>query len=373
LGVVIAGGGVAALETALALHELAGELVHVSVIAPDEQFVYRPMTVREPFGHERARRYQLAPIVADAGAELFADELTWVDRAARVAHTSSGAQLEYDALVLALGAKAVPRYARAVTIDDRDLDGLLHGTLRDIESGNVKRLAFVSPARMPWQLPLYELALLTAHHARAASVGVAITIVTPEDAPLAAFGSGASDGVAELLASERIEIITSSRAEVPHADEVVINPGERRLRVDRVIALPELYGPGVRGVPLSEHGFLRVSPHGRVLDVERVYAVGDATEFPVKHGGLAAQQADAAAESIAALAGAAITPQPFRPVIRAMLLTGNGSLYLSAKISGGQGFSSELTETATWSPPSKIAAHYLAPYLDALDHARAPS
>ena len=44
----------------------------------------------------------------------------------------------------------------------------------------------------------------------------------------------------------------------------MINPGDRRLQVDRVIALPELYGPSIRGIPLGEHGFIRVDPYGQV-------------------------------------------------------------------------------------------------------------
>ena len=87
----------------------------------------------------------------------------------------------------------------------------------------------------------------------------------------------------------------------------------------------------------------------------------------MKHGGIGSQQADAAAESIAALAGAPVTPKPFHPVMHAKLLTGGKPLYLSAQITGGHGFSSEVSDTPTWSPPSKIAARYLAPYLDALD------
>jgi sulfide:quinone oxidoreductase len=59
-----------------------------------------------------------------------------------------------------------------------------------------------------------------------------------------------------------------------------------------VIALPELYGPCVRGIPLSDHGFIRVNPYGRVPDAGHVFAAGDATDFPVKHGGIASQQAD---------------------------------------------------------------------------------
>ena len=98
--------------------------------------------------------------------------------------------------------------------------------------------------------------------------------------------------------------------------------------------------------------------------LERVYAAGDATDFVLKYGGIAAQQADAAARSIAAHAGAAVTPEPFHPVIHGVLLTGGKPRYLSAHITGGHGFSSEVSDEPTWSPSTKIVAKYLAPYLE---------
>jgi sulfide:quinone oxidoreductase len=371
--VLIAGGGVAALETVLALHDLAGELTDVTVIAPNPDFHYRPMTVREPFAQGKARRYPLAPIIKDAGASLICGELGWVDPENRIAHTKSEEHLEYDALVLALGAKADARYKHAVTIDPAHMDEILHGIIQDVEAGYIKRLAFVAPGRMAWPLPLYELALMTAGRAYDMQVQLDVIIVSPEDSPLAIFGSGASDGVSKLLKRAKIKTINSAYAEVPEVGAVVINPGDRRLHVDRVIALPELYGPPVRGIPLGQDGFIRVNPYGRVLDLEGVYAAGDCTEFPVKHGGVGSQQADVVAQSIAADAGAPVTPEPFHPVIHGMLLTGDKPLYLTAKITGGHGFSSELTETPSWSPPSKIATKYLAPYLDAQDREKTPT
>ena len=212
---------------------------------------------------------------------------------------------------------------------------------------------------------------MTAARAYDMGIELAVTIVTPEDAPLAIFGATASDAVRERLRRAGIATIDSAYAEVPHTGEVVVNPGDRRLQVDRVVALPELYGPPVRGIPLGEHGFIRVNPHGQVPGAGPIYAAGDAVEFAIKHGGLSSQQADAAAQSIAALAGAPLTPEPFQPVIRGMLLTGAEPLYITAHLTGGHGFSSELTDAPTWSPPSKISARYLAPYLDALDRAGA--
>ncbi len=313
LRVLIAGGGVAALETLLALQALAPEQTEMTVLAPNAEFVYRPMTVREPFAYPAAGRYELAPIVEGADAKLVVDELGWVDPVKRVAHTSKGAEIEYDALVLALGARIHPRYAHAITIDDRKLEETFHGLVQDVEDGYVDSVAFVSPGRMAWPFPLYELALLTAGRAYDMGVELATTIITPEDSPLAIFGSAVSDAVTKLLEEAHIEMITSAYAEIPSPGEIVINPGDRHMTAKRVVALPELYGPSVRGIPLSEHGFLRVDVHGRVMEVEHVYAAGDATNFAVKYGGIAAQQADALAESIAAEAGAPVSPQPFHP------------------------------------------------------------
>ena len=367
LRVLIAGGGVAALETALALAHLVPELTDVTVLAPNPEFVYRPMTVREPFAYGAARRYPLAQIVKDAGGQLLVGALAWVDPARQIAHTEAGEEIAYDALVLALGARAVPRYKHAITIDDRRMDETLHGLIEDIEGGYVDSLAFVAPGRMAWQLPLYELALMTAGRAYDMNIDLSTTIITPEESPLAIFGSAASSAIVERLERAHIETINSAYVEVPSAGEVVINPGDRHLHVKRVIALPELYGATVRGIPLGEHGFIRVDQYGRVRDVEGVYAAGDAIDFPIKHGGVGSQQADVAAQSIAALAGASVTPEPFNPVIHGMLLTDDKPMYLTAKITGGHGFSSEITDTPTWSPPSKIATLYLAPYLDERD------
>jgi sulfide:quinone oxidoreductase len=367
LDVLIVGGGVAALECALALADLAPERTDVKVLAPEPEFVYRPLAVREPFSYGPATRYPLAEIVRDARAELIADRLAWIDPDAQVAHTKDGADIRYDALVIAVGALARARYEHATTIDDHHMDETLHGLIQDIEGGYAHELAFVVPPRMGWPLPVYELALMSVGRAFEMDIELTVTIVTPEDRPLAIFGDTASDAVERLLARAKVETITSAYAEIPSPGEIAIEPGDHVLRAQRIVALPELYGPPVRGLPSGEHGFLRTDPHGRLHGVGPIYAAGDATDFPVKQGGLAAQQADCAAEAIAALAGAAVTPQPFTPVVKGMLLTDSKPLYLYARITGGRGFSSEVSETPIDPEPAKIVARYLAPCLHARD------
>jgi sulfide:quinone oxidoreductase len=367
--VVIAGGGVAALEAALALRDLGAGRIEVTLIAPDPDFVYRPMAVREPFAYGAAQRHAISEIAADLHATLIAERFASLDPDARTARTESGAEIHYDAILLALGARPHPRFPEAVTLDDSRLDELMGGLLEDVDGGYVHNLAFVIPARVAWPLPIYELALMTARRAYEMEVELAVSIVTPEETPLAIFGEGASTAVAAMLAECGVTVLTSAHCEVPDGRHVVINPGDHTIDVDRVFALPELYGPAVRGLVAGEHGFIPVDAHSRVPGVERVYAAGDATDFELKYGGIAAQQADAAAESIAALAGVAIEPAPLAPIIHGILLTGAAPRYLSARLVGGRGFSSQVTDEPTWSPAVKIAAKYLAPYLDELDRA----
>ena len=362
--VVIAGSGVAALEAALALREFGGGRIALTLIASNTQLVYRPMAVVEPFGYRTAERFPLATIAGDIGAELLHDRVAAVAPSERVVRTDLGVEHRYDALMLGIGGRIRPRYEHAITVEDSRSNELLRGLIEDVENGYVRRLAFVVPPRMAWPLPIYELALMTAKRASDMHIELAATLLTPEDAPLGVFGDGVSRGVSELLADRGIEVIASAYCEVPENGQVEIGSGNRRLEVDRVVALPELYGPSVPGLPEDSDGFIPVDVHCQVLGVERVYAAGDATDFAVKHGGIAAQQADTAAQAIAALAGAPVEPETFHPVIRGMLLTGAKPRYLSADIAGGQPFNSEITMQPTWSPPDKMAAIYLASYLD---------
>jgi sulfide:quinone oxidoreductase len=366
--VLIAGGGVAALEAALALRELGGARIATTMLAPSPEFRYRPMTVSEPFGSAPARTYRLDEIARDIGVEFRADRFKWLDAEHRTVHTDAGDQLAYDALLLALGARMSRRFEHAITIHDTRLDDLLHGLIQDIEGGFVHRLAFILPGRLGWPIPIYELALMTAARAQDMNVDLSITIATPEDAPLAIFGLDASDAVRQLLEKNGILVITSAYCEVPEPGRIAINPDGWELEADRIVAMPELHGPAAAGVPGgSVGGFIPVDACCKVPGIERVYAAGDATDFPIKHGGIAAQQADLAAQAIAALAGVADEPGPFHPTIHGILLTGGRPVYLSAHVTGRHGSGSQVTDTPTWSPATKIAARYLAPYLDGRD------
>ena len=93
-----------------------------------------------------------------------------------------------------------------------------------------------------------------------------------------------------------------------------------------------------------------------------VYAAGDGTAFPIKQGGLATQQADAVAATIAKAAGAPVEPEPFKPVLRGVLLTGGDNRFMRSGVAGGHG-EPDFADHALWWPPAKIASRYLAPFL----------
>lgn len=366
--VVIVGGGVASLEAALALQELAGERAAVEIYSPRPEFVYRPYAVGEPFGKARVKTYGLASLAERCGAELHASSIASVDTKARLATTHDGVSASYDHLILAAGAARQWPVPGATTFWGIADAGGVDDVMERIRSGEARRVAFTMPGIDSWALPMYELALLTeAQVADEGTEGVELTIVTPEDGPLQLFGRGASEAVAALLAERGIEVVTRTHP-VRFADgRLQTVPGEA-LAFDEVISLPRLEGRTVRGVLHDPDGFARVDEHCRVLKEERIYAAGDVSSFPVKQGGIAAQQADVAAESIAAELGAPLVPRTFDPVLRGVLWTGRAPVYLQGWLAGGHGETSTLSAQPPWQEGAgKIVARYLTPFLAGID------
>ena len=361
--VLVAGGGVGGLELILALRDLAGDRVDITLLEPQRDFVYRPLSVREPFAGREAERHSLDRIASDMNVELRHDLLDHVDPSARLAVTGGGQQVEYDALVVTLGAARVPAWPRVLTFRDETDAEAVHGLVQDVEAGYTRRIAFVVPPGITWTLPLYELALMTAQRIWESSLETSLTLITPEPAPLAVFGDRASRAVGELLAAAKVSVETSAYADVPRGGEVVLRPDERRMTFERIVALPLLRGRALDGLPSDEHGFMNVDEHCAVIGVDDVWAAGDGTHFPVKQGGIATQQADTIATVLAARAGADVEPHPFEPILRGKLLTGDKDRFLRADPRGGRGETSEASVAPLWWPPGKIAGKYLAPYL----------
>jgi sulfide:quinone oxidoreductase len=359
LRVVIAGGGVAALEALLALRRLAEGHVSVELLSAEPQFWYRPLAVAEPFGLGDVHGLDLGTIADECGAALILDSLASVDDEAHVATTSSGGRLEYDALLIAVGARPVAAVPGAFTFRGLADTDAFQKLLSEIGAG--ERLVVTAPGTVAWQLPLYELALQAAVHFEQLPLAVDTAIVTHEHEPLELFGPVAVAAIRKLVSECRVELVTDRYPIAFVGAQLSLAP-EGHLEADRVVTLPRLEGPAIEGVPTDPQGFIPTDPSGYVRGLTEVFAAGDATTFPIKQGGLATQQADAAAEEIASVAGAELEPKPFRPVLRGLILTGGAPLYARAELTGtGSPFLS--SSEPLWWPPGKIVGRYLAPFL----------
>jgi len=361
--VLIAGAGVAGLEAALALRDLAGDRVEVSLHDPGSEFAYRPFGIGEPYGTTRAFRYDLRRLSELCGASLHTGAIAAVEPERRIAISREGERFPYDHLILATGARTLWAVPGAVTFWGVADEGQVGDLIVELRSGRLQRLVLTMPAEQGWYVPLYELAVLVARVVgTTASHRARITIVTPEAAPLGIFGARAAEQTRALLDERRVDIITGARPLEFAAGRLRIDRGED-VEADAVIALPRLEGREVSGIPPDRDGFVAVDKHGAVIGLERIYAAGDITSLPFKQGPFATQQADSVAEEIAAAVGVGIDPSAAVPRMRAVLWTGQGPHYLSAENGRATTPSQRHLE---FLHNGRLTARYLSPLVDSL-------
>lgn len=355
--VVIAGGGPAALEGALKLQLLAQDRVHITLLSPDPEFHYRPLAVAEPFGLAPPVQFSLPRLATDRGFAYVNDALACVDVAERRVHLASGATFAFDALLVAIGARSEVAVPGALTFRGSEDVRALRDALEAL-TGGISRVAFVAAAATAWTLPLYELAVLTSRWAAEKALGLETWLVTHEGRALGMFGDEVAVRVAELLEDAGVRLWTGAFADCVEDGRLWMDM-EGGLPVDLAVALPKPVGRRLAGLPADESGFIPVDANGRVDGAPGVYAAGDITTRPLRQGGLAAQQADAAATAIARLAGAPVELDAYRPTLRAKLLTGRRPEYLShSSMTTG-----DMAEDSPWWPPHKIAGRHLGAYL----------
>jgi sulfide:quinone oxidoreductase len=358
--IVVAGGGVAGLEACLGLRSFLGEDdLSIDLLCRDDHFEYRPLSVLEPFDGAPAWSMALERFAADQGVRLVRDSLAAVAPGRHEAITAYSSRLAYDALLVCVGARPVRALPGAISFRGGRDAAAVRAALDAMRPGDSATIAFAVPFGAFWTLPLYELAILAAARLHARGVRARVVMTSPEAEPLEAFGAEASTAVANLLDARGIEFLAGARAIAADAGDLELDDG-RRIQARTVITLPDLVGRIVPGLRQDAEGFIAVDEHGRVPGAEDVYAAGDITSFPLKQGGLATQQADAAVEAMLAALGLPIVPRAFEPVLKGVLYTDGEPAYLRATLDGR---GSQPRAYAMWWPPSKIAGRHLAPYL----------
>ena len=355
----------------VALHDLCGDRAEIAVHAPRREFLYRPLAVTEPFGLGEVLKFDLQQLAERSGASFSLDSIVSVDTDGQRATTHDGSEVEYDYLVVASGARLLWTVPGAATFWGGSDEDASADVMRELQAGTLRKVIFTMPGGLGWPLPTYELALLASAQLKDADAPSAkLRIVTPEDAPLQLFGVRASEQMGQLLAERGIEIVTGASPVKFENGRLDVAPGDP-IEADAVVSAPSFEGRFVVGLPHDEDGFIPVDEHSLVQGLQNVFAVGDVTNFPVKQGGIATQQADAAAEVIAAQVGSPVEPQPFEPVLRAVLLTGEEPKYLYGELGGGHGETSTFSDDPPWRDEGKIVGKYLAPFLASTSDAAA--
>lgn len=366
--VLIAGGGIGALESSLALRDLAGDDLQVDIHSPRDDFVYRPYSVTAPFQDRRDLRADMAGLSRRCGAHFHRGSIVSVDLERQRARTQYNDEVRYDYLIVACGARMLRGVPGAINFWGIADDPRIHDVIRDLRLGQLRRVVFTMPSGGSWTLPLYELALLADSELAANEVdGASLAIVTPEESPLRLFGVEASRRVLDLLEARGIEFVAGTTPVKFAAGRLVKVPGPS-LEADAVISLPRLQGRRIHGIPTDRDGFIPVNDFCEIRGVSHAYAIGDVTNFPVKQGGIAAQQADVAAEAIVADTRGQTSTSRFDPILRGVLFTGGEPLYLYGHLAGGHGESSAVSSEPLWegAPGDKIIAKHLSPFLGPL-------
>ena len=181
--VLVAGGGIAALEVLAGLRALAGERVTSNPGRSGDQFFLSApcrRRCRSPCAGSVPGSSQAGP--AGLGASFCPRRAHTGGREPRPSSSLPGGDfLAYDALVVAVGARTRRGESTARTWT-RGPEGssLFTRVLRDLESGAVRSVAFVIPRGVAWPIDAYALAFVARLAARARECRSERSILTAE-------------------------------------------------------------------------------------------------------------------------------------------------------------------------------------------------
>ncbi|MCC6394118.1 MAG: FAD-dependent oxidoreductase [Bryobacterales bacterium] len=308
---VVLGGGFAGLEAAFFLrHKLHGK-ADITLVSNRGYFLFKPNLIYVPFG-ENPEKYRvwIDQPARRKDIEFIESSVEAVDSVRRMVHLPDF-EVPYDYLVIATGAAMraaeIPGLAdHAVTVwSAEEMLKLREQYRRIVEKARERgqKLLFVVPPNNLCPGPLYEMAIMTDTWLREQDVreSVEITFTTVEETYLQSLGPRLNTIIIEEFAGR--SITGHRRWTVDHVEpgRVFYSNGESAA-FDLLVSFPShAASKSYLSLPRDERGFLQVSPaSGRVESMDRVFAAGDASNYPVKMAFLALLQADAAADHIAA-------------------------------------------------------------------------
>lgn len=290
--VVVLGGGVGGLVAANELRRRLGDRHRVVLVEKNKDFLFTPSLLWLMVGQRQPGQItkELSRLIRP-GVELERAEVREIDAAGGKVITDSGA-LEYDALVVALGAALAPEAMQGYTEAAHnffDLDGAagLARALQGFKGGRI----LVAVSSLPYKCPAapYEAAFLLEDTLRRRGLRerTRIELFTPEPQPMPVAGPVLGQAVTDLMAQRGIDFHPNRpMASVdPERRELVFQDGARE-EFDLLAGVPPHRAPqAVKGSALAnEAGWVPVDKTTMRTRFENVYALGDVTTITLANG-----------------------------------------------------------------------------------------
>jgi NADH dehydrogenase FAD-containing subunit len=310
--IVVLGGGFGGLESLFYLKYKLGDDAHLTLVSDETKFLFKPNTIYIPFGQAPEKfEVDLTRPLRKQSIGFVHSRVVSVDASKRTVITNGG-NIHYDYLVVATGAKMrsdeIPGLSQhAITVwTPQDMLRLRERIewAKDRAHGKTRtRFLFLVPPNNKCSGPLYEMVLMLDSHLHQSGHRAYVDLVyaTKEEAYIEAFGPRLNTVIVDEFRERNIE---------GHTGFVVTNIEEcnvefqngHQLAYDVLVSFPPyVASTAFEQLPTDARGFIRVENDSRrVIGHDRIFAVGDAANFPIKQAFLALLQGDAAGEHLSA-------------------------------------------------------------------------
>ena len=309
--VLVLGGGFGGVVAAERLAEHLGDEHQITLVSRSRQFVFYPALVKLAFGKAELPdvSFDLRHTLLNRRVNFIEAEVAHIDPFERnviIAHGQVEGKLPYDYLVFALGRRLATErimgfYEHAYHLLNVDKAISFGKAVKQLHEGKAV-FGQCSGARLP--VPVYESAFALARrlHEKGERERVRITVVSPTTLDLELRDVNAAAAIKKALDAHQIEFLPNLQIESLMQDSAITRTGES-IDFNLLMLVPPFRGSSAAsylGIT-NEEGYINVDSTMRVAGAERIYAVGDCTNFDgPKMGHMAVRQAEVAAANLAA-------------------------------------------------------------------------
>jgi sulfide:quinone oxidoreductase len=309
--ILVLGGGFGGVVAAERLAEQLGDEHQITLVSRSRQFIFYPALVRLAFGKCDVDdvSFDLRNTMLNRRVNFVEAEVAHVDpfdRNVSIAHGQVEGKLPYDYLVFALGRRLATEkipgfYEHAHHLLNVDKAIKFGKEVKALDEGRVV-LGQCFGARLP--VPVYETAFALARHLEhnGRRDRVKITVVSPDTLESELRDAAGAVALKKALAEHQIEHLPNFRI-VSLTQNSAITHTADAIHFNLLMLVPPFRGSSAAhymGVT-DDDGYVHVHATMRVIDHERIYAVGDCVSFSgPKMGHMAVRQAEVAATNLAA-------------------------------------------------------------------------